>query len=136
MKKLTAIVLCLVAVFGCMGVNAFAEAEAITPRYDNSYSANSNFAITESGTAIVSIGYNGYISETPSVRITTTLQKRSLLVFWNDVTEWVDVSTKSSDKFSHTYSVEDGTYRVKIRFEFSGVSGETDVIEREHKASR
>ena len=136
MKKLTAIVLCLVAVFGCMGVNAFAEAEAITPRYDNGYSAYSNFAITESGMAIVSLGYSGYVSETPSVRITTTLQKRSLLVFWNDVTERVDVSTKSSDNFSHTYSVEDGTYRVKIRFEFSGVSGEKDVIEREHKASR
>ena len=136
MKKLTAIVLCLVAVFGCMGVNAFAEAEAITPRYDNSYNENSNFAITESGMAIVSIGYSGYVSETPSVRITTTLQKRSLLVFWSDVTEWVDVSTKSSDNFAYSYSVEDGTYRVKIRFEFSGVSGETDVIEREHKASR
>ena len=135
MKKLTAIVLCLVAVFGCMGVNAFAEAEAITPRYDNAVNTNSSFTIFENGTAIVSIGYDGYVSETPSVRITTTLQKRSLLVFWNDVTEWVDVSTKSSDNFAYSYSVGDGTYRVKIRFEFSGVSGETDVIEREHKAS-
>ena len=65
-----------------MGVNAFAEAEAITPRYDNAVNTNSSFSIFENGTAIVSIGYNGYVSETPSVRITTTLQKRSLLVFW------------------------------------------------------
>ena len=134
-KRIISLLLVLSMVFSC-GVTAFAEAEAITPRYDNSYNENSNFAITESGMAIVSIGYSGYVSETPSVRITTTLQKRSLLVFWSDVTEWVDVSTKSSDNFSHSYSVEDGTYRVKIRFEFSGVSGETDVIEREHKASR
>ena len=119
-----------------MGVTAFAEAEAITPRYDNSYNANSNFAITESGTAIVSLGYSGYVSETPSVRITTTLQKRSLLVFWNDVTEWVDRSSSSRYDFSHTYHVEEGTYRVKIRFEFSGSGGATDVIEKEHKASR
>ena len=41
--------------FGCMGVNAFAEAEAITPRYDSAVNTNSSFTIFENGTAIVSI---------------------------------------------------------------------------------
>ena len=136
MKRFLVIILCFATLLCCMNLTAFAEGEQIVPRYNNVNTLNSAFTIDADGTAKVTIGYIGYAGTTENVKITTTLQKRSLLVFWNDVTEWVDRSSSSRYDFSHTYHVEEGTYRVKIRFEFSGSGGATDVIEKEHKASR
>lgn len=135
MKKFLLTILCLATLMSCMNMTAFAQEAQITPRYNNVNTANSDFRIEADGTARVTLAYTGYVGTTKSVRITTTLQKRNLLVFWKDVTEWTDTSTNSSGNFLHTYHVEEGTYRVKIRFEFSGSGGASDVIEKEHKVS-
>ena len=133
-KRIITFMLCLVLLLTCFANAVSASADSITPRYSNTARVDSNFFISND-VAIVYLSYDGYNGITNGARITTVLQKRNLLVFWMDVTEWVDTSSKVSDSFEHTYAVESGKYRVKITYEISGTGGATDVIEEEFKAS-
>ena len=133
-KRIITFMLCLVLLLTCFANAVSASADSITPRYNNAVNTNSNFVISND-TASVMVSYDGYSGITTGARITTVLQKRNLLVFWKDVTEWVDTSSKVSDSFEHTYSVGSGTYRVQITYEISGTGGATDVIEETIKAS-
>lgn len=133
-KRIITFMLCLVLLLTCFANAVSASADSITPRYSNTAIVDSDFVISND-TAIVMVSYNGYSGITTGARITTVLQKRNLLVFWKDVTEWVDTSSKVSDSFEHTYSVGSGTYRVQITYEISGTGGATDVVEEEFKAS-
>ena len=132
MKKFISIMLCAVLLIIGFETLAFAsdtDAE-IMPCYNNAATVNSNFNIVD-GNAIVLASYTGYQDMTTGARITIQLQKRNLLIFWKDITEWVDVSYKENAMFEHSYPVSSGTYRVKIRYEISGSGGATDVIEEE-----
>ena len=136
MKKVISIMLC--AILLVCGFETFALAsnanDGIMPCYNNVGGVDSRFSIVD-GDAIVSISYSGYPGVTTGARITVQLQKRNLLVFWKDVTEWENVSDRESGTFTYSRPVSSGTYRVKIRCEISGSGGATDVIEEELQAS-
>ena len=104
------------------------------PCYNNAIDTKSKFEIVND-VATVDTSYYGISGITTGAKVTVVLQKRSLLVFWNDVTTWVDNSTKMNDSFAHSYAVSSGTYRVQITYEISGSGGATDVIEETIKAS-
>ena len=93
MKKLIAIILCAILFVGAFDTTTFAsDADAgIMPCFNNVGLIDSSFAIID-GEAIVLVSYMGYPGITTGAKITTKLEKRSFLFFWNDVTEWVDVS--------------------------------------------
>lgn len=132
MKKIVSIMLCAVLLIVGFETVAFAsEANSGTmPRLNNIVTTNSYFNVAN-GNANVTVSYIGYPGVTTDARITIQLQKRNLLVFWKDVTEWVDISYEEDATFEHVYPVSSGTYRVKIRYEISGSGGATDVIETE-----
>ena len=133
-KRLLTLMLCLGIMLSVFASTVNASNDAITPRANNVANTYSDFYISGSE-AVVRLSYDGYNGVITGARITTVLQKRNLLVFWKDVTEWVDTSSNISDYFEHRYSVASGTYRVQITYEISGTGGATDVIEDEIKAS-
>ena len=135
MRRFLRALICVIIILSCLSTTAMAAEAGVTPRYNNTINANSKFQISND-TAIIELFYYGYSGITTNVKVTTLLQKRTLWLFWSDVTEWVDTSTASSDVFTHTYSVSSGkTYRVQITYEISGSGGATDVITEELEAS-
>ena len=136
MRKVISIILCAVLLLCGLQTFAFASDanDEIMPCYNNAGGIDSRFSIID-GNAIILASYTGYQGVTTGARITIQLQKRNLLVFWKDVTEWVDISYEEDATFEHVYPVSSGTYRVKIRYEINGSGGATDVIEKELKDS-
>lgn len=139
MKKIIALLLCCIALFGVVPFESFADS-GITPYYNNVGYTNSSFVIDENGNANVAISYIGYEGVTTGATITTTLEKKHLLFFWKDVivgngtNGWVDVPSGFTFSTTHSVNVSSGTYRVKIKFEIMGSGGETDVITKQHEA--
>jgi len=129
MRKIATALLCLVLVFGCFSTVAFAATDdGVMPRLNNVGLVSSNFNIVD-GQANIVASYMGYPGITTGAKITIKLQQRSFFFWWNDVTEWVDVSDQEEAVFDHTYPVSSGTYRVIITYEISGTAGATDVLE-------
>lgn len=132
MKKVISIMLCTVLlIFGFETLAFAANTEEKTMiRLNNAVSTESSFVINN-GNANIAVSYTGYPGVTTGAKITVQLQKRNLMVFWKDVTEWENVSDRESGTFTYSRPVSSGTYRVKIRCEISGSGGATDVIEEE-----
>ena len=134
MKKLLS-VLFLLIFFG-NGITTYASAYgSATPYLNNSSNTRSEFTIDDNGNAEVVVRYWGIQGVTTGATITTKIQKRFLLVFWNDVdigtpnNEWIDESTAVSYSNVHSVSVPKGNYRVKIKYVIRGTNGSDDVIE-------
>ena len=59
------------------------------------------------------------------------VEKRFLLVFWNDVDEWSASSTDAEDYFFHTFTLNgSGTYRATFTLKITGNNGTVDTIEQ------
>lgn len=132
MKKSISFILVAVILMSVFTTVVSASNEGISVCNNNVAMTDSNFIIVDN-VAYVDVSYIGYSNVTTNAKITITLQKRTLLLFWSNETEWIDTSDRVSNTFTHTYPVSSGTYRVKITFEISGTGGATDVIEREIK---
>ena len=132
MKKSIRFILVAVVLFSVFATVVSASNEGIMLCNNNVLQTDANFFISND-TAYITVSYIGYNNITTHAKITTTLQKRTLLLFWNDQVEWVDTSVATDDIFEHTYPVSSGTYRVKITYEISGTGGATDIIEDEIK---
>lgn len=116
-------------IFCCLGVTIFAEESgAISPRFNNTVSTNTSFFI-EGGIAYVNVGFTGFSGVTTGGQITTKIQKRFLLVFWNDVAEWNASSTEKYGLFSHIFDLNgSGMYRAKFTLTVTGNNGTVDTI--------
>lgn len=106
------------------------------PRYDNTDKYTATFSVADPGTAIVRVSYFGTPSTFTKAEITVKIQKRFLLVFWNDVdigytnNEWTATCTDQNGIFSKTFAVNGtGYYRAKITLKVYGSGGTVDVIE-------
>ena len=131
MKKITKtiVAILLIAILSVTNIVAFATNEWISPRLSHAGSADLFFSATENG-GIVEATYNGY-SSFVRADLSVKVQKRFLLVFWNDVAEWNASSTKSYDYFSHTFSLDgSGMYRAIFTLTITGNDGTVDIIER------
>ena len=127
MKKIFSFVIFLVVVFECLQMNIFAS-EYIVPYSNNTKTTNTAFYIDESGTAKVEISFVGYVGETNGATIKTKIEKRFLLVFWNDVASWTDEVSGYYYANEHTTTVKKGTYRATVEYTIRGTGGDPDVI--------
>ena len=134
MKKIVTIMLCVLMLFTASPISAFALDDGINSRFNNVNSSDITFQIVN-GYAQIDAMYIGYGNATTGARIYVTLEKRTLLVFWNDVDEWEASSSSYADSFVYRYAVSSGTYRAKVRMEIYGTNGSADVIEKELTAS-
>ena len=130
MKKITKVLVAilLIAVMSMTSVVAFA-ADEISPRLSHSDGGRLLFSATENGGS-VSVRYVGYDSFARA-ELTVKVQKRFLLVFWNDVGEWSATSTDKYGIFSHTFALNgSGMYRAVFTLKVYGTDGSYDTIEK------
>lgn len=136
LKKVFLILFACMFIVPCtLHVSAVYENFEIMPFYVNTDDCVANFFI-EDGCAYVSVNYNGVPSAFTKAEISVKIQKRFLLVFWNDVdigytnNEWTASSTALNGVFSKSFSVNNtGYYRALITVKIYGTSGEVDTIE-------
>jgi hypothetical protein len=85
------------------------------------------FTASESGgqTLITCYGYDSF----ERIDVNVKLQKRFLLVFWNDVDEWNASSTDPYAILAHTFALNGtGMYRATFTVTVTGSDGTVDVI--------
>lgn len=132
-KRLLSMFLVIVTLI-LLTLPAAAGGEA-TPFYNNTVKTTTNFGISSSGVATVSLSYTGIRGVTSGATITTYLEKKILGLFWTRVDlgnandEWVDTSESYTYATSHSVQLEGkGTYRASVIYEVSGSGGATDVV--------
>ena len=131
MKKITKtiVAILLIAILSMTNIVAFATNEGISPRLSNMKNGTFNFSAIDN-TGYVDVTYNGYDSFVRA-ELTVKVQKRFLLVIWNDVGEWSASSTKNYDAFSHSFSLNGtGMYRAVFTLMVYGNDGTVDTIEK------
>lgn len=133
-KKLCLIfVLIFVIVYACQFSTI---ADNISTYNNNTSDTASSFSISSSGEAIVYINFMGYQGITTEGTINITIEKRNLLVFWNEVvTDTITVTGYMYDDELYYQLPESGTYRCTVEYIISGTGGADDVITFTDKAS-
>ena len=124
-KTLVAII--LIAILSMTSITSFATTEAISPRLSHADGANFSFSATSNG-GYVDVTYYGYDSFVRA-DLTVTIEKRFLLVFWNDVSSWSASSTELNGVFYNTLPLDgSGTYRATFTLTITGNDGTVDTI--------
>ena len=86
MKKKICILFVLVFVFASV-VQFSVLASDVMPLNNNTNLTKTRFLITDTGDAIVTVNYEGYPNITAGAVISIKIEKRNLLLFWNEVVE-------------------------------------------------
>ena len=130
MKKLTKslLVFLLISVMCLTNVTAFAsEAGGVTPRITHINASSISFIATSNG-GYIDVDYSGS-SSFARIDVNVKVEKRSLLVFWNDVYEWNSSSTAKYTTLSCVCPLDgSGHYRATFTLTITGTDGTTDVI--------
>lgn len=127
MKKVIAIILCLVTLFSAT-ITAYAS--SIRPYSNNVGSTNTTFTISSSGLATVKSSYSDSLNRVKNAEIVTKVQKKVGLIWVTvDGGSWTDTSTSTSFSKSHSVQLSSkGTYRAHVVFTISGTGGSDDKI--------
>ena len=114
----------------------------ITPRYSINIDVSSIPNLSSSGLLTVTNSYGVNDSRVTQVVITTYVEKRNLLLFWNRVdigtanNEWVDYGSNGHFAKSHSAQMPDsGTYRITATFDVYNGSTLLDSISGSSKLS-
>ena len=129
MKKIkkTLVAIMLIAIMSMTNVVAFATEGEINPRLSHTDSGGFSFAANDN-VGYVDVTYYGYDSFVRA-DLNFKVQKRFLLVFWNDVYEWNASSTEIEGLFSHTFELNgSGMYRANFTLKVTGNDGTVDTI--------
>ena len=130
MKKITKalVAILLIAVMSTSSVVAFAADAGIDSRLSHTDSAGFSFAV-EDNVGYIGITYYGYDSFVRA-DLNVKIQKRFLLVFWNEVSTWTSTSTDIFGRFYYEMPLDGkGTYyRATFTLEVTGTDGTVDVI--------
>ena len=129
MKKITKplVAILLIAVMSMTNVVAFAADDGISPRLSHTEDGGFSFA-AKNNVGYIGVTYYGYDSFVRA-DLNVKVQKRFLLVFWNDVYEWNASSTELDGVFVHEFPIEkSGMYRAKFTLKVTGNDGTVDTI--------
>ena len=134
MKKITKalVAILLIAILSMTNVMAFATDEGISPRLSHMSNGAFSFAAIDN-VGYIDVTYYGYDSFVRA-DLNVKVQKRFLLVFWNDVYEWNASSTELNGTFVHEFDVEkSGIYRANFTLTVTGTDGTVDTVTFEIK---
>ena len=135
MRKITKslVAILLIAVMSMTSVTAFAAGEGISPRL--SHATDTDFVFFASNNVgFIEVVYSGY-SSFVRADLNVKVEKRSLLVLWNDVAEWNASSTDVDGYFYHEMTLNgSGMYRATFTLTITGNDGTTDVIQETIKS--
>lgn len=110
-------------------IPAYAEDAGISPRLTNMDSSAMHFAVVDN-IAEVYVSYKGRSSTFLRAEVSVKIEKKVLLLFWKDVSEWTSTNTEVFGYFLNTSTADgSGTYRAKIKLTVYGTNGVNDVIE-------
>jgi hypothetical protein len=126
MKRVLSVILVCIMI-ATFTVSAFADDVSL---YNNHTAVTStDFVIYDNGEALVAFRYAGYEGITTGATIEIKIQKRNLLIFWNDVVnETITVNEVDYDDV-YSYQLSDtGTYKCTVTYTVYGTAGEADVI--------
>ena len=129
MRKITKtlVAILLIAILSMTNVTAFATDEGISPRLSHMENGGFSFAVVDN-VGYIGVTYYGYDSFVRA-DLNVKIQKRFLLVFWNDVYEWNASSTELNGDFYHEFDIEkSGTYRANFTLTVTGNDGTVDTI--------
>ena len=128
MKKKLTLILSIVMIF-TLTLSTSVSATEVMPRFNNTSYAFTNFLITDDGTAIVAVSCEGYEGTTTRITVSIRIEKRSFLLFWNEVL--VDSYTVRASSYDNEFEyqlTDKGTYRCYVTYSVSGYGGEDDTI--------
>ena len=129
MRKITKtlVAILLIAIMGMTNIVAFASNESPSPRLSHMSGGSFTFSATANG-GYADVTYYGYDSFVRA-DLTVKVEKRFLLVFWNEVGEWSASSTELNGDFFHTFTLDgSGTYRATFTLLITGNDGTVDTI--------
>lgn len=129
MKKITKtlVAILLIAALSMTNIVAFATDEGITPRLSHMADGAFSFAAVDN-VGYIDVTYYGYDSFVRA-DLNVKIQKRFLLVFWNDVYEWNASSTELNGEFYHEFDIEkSGMYRAQFTLLITGNDGTVDTV--------
>ena len=128
MRKKICLLFVLVFVFASIAQFSVLASD-VMPLNNNTNLTKTRFLITDTGDAIVTVNYEGYPNITTGATISIKIEKRNLLLFWNEVMEeTIYVNDSRYYEELHYQLQETGTYRCKIENVVSGIGGADDVI--------
>ena len=129
MRKITktVVAIILIAIMSMTNVVSFATDEVMSPRL--SHMSNGAFSFTAlDNKGYLDVTYYGYESFVRA-DLNVKIQKRFLLVFWNDVYEWNASSTEVDGHFYHEFDIEkSGMYRAQFTLLITGNDGTVDTV--------
>ena len=129
MKKITKVLVAilLIATLSMTNAVAFAANDGVNPRLSHMSNGGYTFAVTDN-VGYIDVTYYGYDSFVRA-DLNVKVQKRFLLVFWNDVYEWNASSTEIDGEFYHEFPVEkSGMYRANFTLLITGNDGTVDTL--------
>lgn len=131
-KTVKTIILIVLSMLMCLtNISAYAtESEnAIMPRLSHIGDASFAFLADASG-GHISADYTGYSASFLGAKLTVKVEKRFLLVFWNEVGTWSETSTELNGSFYHVMPLNgSGKYRATFTLEVLGTDGTLDVVD-------
>ena len=129
MKKITKslIAIFLIAIMSMSSITVFANSDGPSPRLSHMSDGSFTFSATADG-GYVDVTYYGYDSFVRA-DLTVKIEKRFLLVFWNEVSSWSASSTQIDGLFYTTLPLDgSGTYRATFTLLITGNDGTVDTI--------
>ena len=131
-KTLKSTILVMLSLLMCLTsipVYAAESENQITPRLSHMADASFSFDAT-SYVGYIDATYTGYDASFVSAKLTVKVEKRFLLVFWNEVGTWTATSTDIHGSFYHEMALNgSGTYRATFVLEVTGTDGTVDVVD-------
>lgn len=126
-RKICLILSCILMIAAIIPTSVFANDVSLLN--NNTLRVVTAFSITDTGEARVTYQYTGYPDITTGAEITIKIEKRNLLIFWNDIVEETVVVTGERYDGVYRYQLsKTGTYRCTVTYRVSGTGGADDVI--------
>ena len=103
--------------------------QAVTPRNNHTMRTSTMFSISETGEAEVYMCYDAYEDVMTEAVMTLTIKKRTMLLFWTEVTTFTISSTEPHSYHTFTRQLDErGTYKCEVEYVIYGTAGDPDVI--------
>lgn len=129
------LIIALLFTYTPFSVAALEKQTTIVPRFSHLSTCNINFTASSAGGQAF-INYEADDTTFSRASINVKLQKKFLLFFWTDVSEWNTTSTDCSDVLTHTFSLGgSGTYKAIFIVEIIGTDGTVDTVTKEIESS-
>ena len=108
---------------------AYADDTGISSRLTNMDSSAMHFAVIDNQSEVY-VSYFGRSSTFLRAEVNIKIEKKFLLLFWKDISEWTGTNTEVISDFFYTAPADgSGTYRATITLTVYGTNGVNDVIE-------